>query len=566
VASLFHVGLGNAAAATALALAAAVVCFTLRGRRPAIAHALWLLVLLKLLTPPLWTLPLWTLPVSGWFHSEAPAPVDPSHPAAAVTMSFAEVPDDVIDEEGSVTDKPLPAPAPSARHDADSIRTWLTRAIAITWLVGSAACLALVFLRSCRFARVLRHATPAPPVLTRRAAELSSRMGIGRSPEVWLVPGAVCPMLWALFARPQLLLPAGLWSDLTDAQRDSLIAHELAHLRRRDHWVRLVEVAATVLYWWHPVAWWARRELREAEEQCCDAWVVWSLPRSARPYMNAILKAIDFVSDAAGSHAGWPRAAVPPVASGMASGQFRHLERRLSMIRQNESGTVTGGGRTLGRAGLLGVCAGAIGLLPLAPSLAQQDPRPRSVTVVTTPRAETVPEAGGELEVNVVPTTASVELVAPDQVSIELAPANTTSVRPEAPAAGNQARTHSSPETADPTARVDVEQARQEVERLSRELEAAKARLAVAEGGSVRSIRLVAPSNRPRREVLSEVPDGRGGGPYTARTSNRRPDDQQRRLDELERKLDRLLDEVQTLKDGRQGRDRATTPPVSIAR
>jgi beta-lactamase regulating signal transducer with metallopeptidase domain len=89
-------------------------------------------------------------------------------------------------------------------------------------------------------------------------------------------------MLWAVLRRPRLLLPAGLWDDLDEAQRDTLIAHELAHLRRRDHWVRLVEVAATVLYWWHPAVWWARRELREAEEQCCDAWVVWSMPRCAR--------------------------------------------------------------------------------------------------------------------------------------------------------------------------------------------------------------------------------------------------------------------------------------------
>jgi len=31
------------------------------------------------------------------------------------------------------------------------------------------------------------------------------------------------------------------------------------------------------LYWWHPVVWWALREIHEAEEQCCDAWVVWVL-------------------------------------------------------------------------------------------------------------------------------------------------------------------------------------------------------------------------------------------------------------------------------------------------
>src|SRR5262249_5366761 len=60
--TLLHVGLSNAALATALALSAAIASRLCR--RPALAHSLWLLVLLKLLTPPLWRVPLpWPAPV-----------------------------------------------------------------------------------------------------------------------------------------------------------------------------------------------------------------------------------------------------------------------------------------------------------------------------------------------------------------------------------------------------------------------------------------------------------------------------------------------------------------------
>ena len=52
----------------------------------------------------------------------------------------------------------------------------------------------------------------------------------------------------------------------------------------------------TGLFWWHPVVWWARRELREAEEQCCDAWVVWALPGAGRTYATALLECLDFLS------------------------------------------------------------------------------------------------------------------------------------------------------------------------------------------------------------------------------------------------------------------------------
>ncbi len=68
-------------------------------------------------------------------------------------------------------------------------------------------------------------------------------------------------------------------------------------MRRRDHWVRLVEIAATALFWWYPVTWWARRALRRAEERCCDEWVLRLLPRSAEAYANGLLKSLTFVAE-----------------------------------------------------------------------------------------------------------------------------------------------------------------------------------------------------------------------------------------------------------------------------
>jgi bla regulator protein blaR1 len=81
-------------------------------------------------------------------------------------------------------------------------------------------------------------------------------------------------------------VPRRLWDRLDPDQRQTLLLHELAHLRRRDHWVRCLELGVTILYRWHPSAWWARVTLREAEEQCCDAWVVWAMPGAVRTYMH----------------------------------------------------------------------------------------------------------------------------------------------------------------------------------------------------------------------------------------------------------------------------------------
>src|SRR5207249_981839 len=123
---------------------------------------------------------------------------------------------------------------------------------------------------------------------------------------------------------------------LDATQRATLLAHELAHWYRRDHWVRWLELAVLGLYWWCPLVWWARRELSAAEEDCCDAWVVWLLPGAARAYATALVDTLDFLANA-------PR--VLPLAA-RAVGQLSILRRRLTMIMR---GTTP---RTLPRFGL----------------------------------------------------------------------------------------------------------------------------------------------------------------------------------------------------------------------
>jgi hypothetical protein len=168
---------------------------------------------------------------------------------------------------------------------------------------------------------LLRYGKPAPFELQAEAQLLAQRIGLARCPELWIVPGRISPLLWALGGRVRLVLPAELLGRLQPEQQATLLAHELAHAARRDHWVRWLELLATGLYWWHPIAWWARREIQHAEEQCCDAWVVWVLPSAARAYARALLQTVDFLD---------ARPALPPVASGI--GHVYHLKRRLAMI------------------------------------------------------------------------------------------------------------------------------------------------------------------------------------------------------------------------------------------
>src|SRR5437899_200882 len=105
-------------------------------------------------------------------------------------------------------------------------------------------------------------------------------------------------MLAALVGRPRLLVPAVLWERLNPTQQATLLAHELGHYKRGDHWVRRLELVVSAVYWWHPVVWWARRQIREAEEQCCDGWVISLLPDAALAYATALVETVAFLSQA----------------------------------------------------------------------------------------------------------------------------------------------------------------------------------------------------------------------------------------------------------------------------
>ena len=214
-------------------------------------------------------------------------------------------------------------------------------------------------MRIIQFQRLLKDVQPAPDEWQSHTDDLAGRVGLGSCPSICLVPGRVPPMLWAIGGWPQLLIPSQLWTEMGTDERTSLLLHELAHLKRRDHWVRWLELVVAGLYWWHPVVWWARRALREAEEQCCDAWVVWAMPNQARTYAAALLAAVEFVSGAR------PAPAAASATSG--SGHVSCLKRRLKMIVRAKTPK---GLSWAGRIAVLGVAAL---LLPLAPSWAQNN-------------------------------------------------------------------------------------------------------------------------------------------------------------------------------------------------
>jgi beta-lactamase regulating signal transducer with metallopeptidase domain len=347
MAAWLEYGLSNAVMATLLALAAFALSRLLR--RPAVAHALWLIVLLKLVTPPI-------VPVSlPWF-------VAAQEEVPTTTLLLAAVDVDAPALEAAPLD-PVDLPAGAGLEHAAASDPGLLSAswsapLLWLWLAGSLCHLAWIVRGVVRFRCLLRNAWLADADTQGLTRELAERLRLTRHPLVWLVPGRVSPMLWALVGQPRLVLPAELLQRLEREQLRTILLHELVHWRRRDHRVRLLEALVLVTYWWHPAAWWARAELREAEEQCCDAWVVDTLADSERTYALALLETVAFLSHA--------RLLLPAPASGI--GRTSQLRRRLTMI-MNEHRR-----KSMTWIGCAAMLIFALVLLPLIPVRAQQPP------------------------------------------------------------------------------------------------------------------------------------------------------------------------------------------------
>ena len=70
--------------------------------------------------------------------------------------------------------------------------------------------------------------------------------------------------------RPVILLPVAALTSLTTDQIEALLAHELAHIRRRDYAVNIAQTLAEALLFFHPAVWWMSARIREEREHCCD--------------------------------------------------------------------------------------------------------------------------------------------------------------------------------------------------------------------------------------------------------------------------------------------------------
>ncbi|HTZ72868.1 MAG TPA: M56 family metallopeptidase [Candidatus Aquilonibacter sp.] len=122
----------------------------------------------------------------------------------------------------------------------------------------------------------------------RRIRRNATTLSLGLPIPVLSSPSQIEPGVFGIF-RPVLLLPEGIESRLTPAQLDAIVAHEMAHVRRRDNLTAAIHMIAEVVFWFFPVVYWLRARLIEERENACDEDVL-RLGSEAESYAEGIIE------------------------------------------------------------------------------------------------------------------------------------------------------------------------------------------------------------------------------------------------------------------------------------
>ncbi len=270
-------------------LAVLVLAVVGLGRRWPSPLRYWLLVLAlaKFALPPALSMP------TGLFSHVGPAvqalpsaadflPVVPAHPAITdlPTPPALPGPSDPIAEETSAVPKPY-----SSSPGLDW-KAWLM-------LLHAAGALAVGFWilwRLLAMRRTLGRASEAPDgELRRRFVSLSNRLGLRHPPRLLLSREPCGPAAFGVL-RPVVVLPDAV-ASLEAPALDAVLAHELAHHRRRDLCVNWVQLALTAVWWFNPLLWLLNRQIRRVREDCCDDLLLTRNLTTGQAYCDTLLRA-----------------------------------------------------------------------------------------------------------------------------------------------------------------------------------------------------------------------------------------------------------------------------------
>jgi beta-lactamase regulating signal transducer with metallopeptidase domain len=228
--------------------------------RAALRCGLWMLLVVKFLLP---TDLLSPTALAYWI---APQLVSPIRALGSV---------DQVDGGGAiVSEVPVSVPAVTTDFRPTPPQLRGTGGLLLVWVGGSMGFGLWAWARGRAVARSLRATTEAPEAVRAMLAETAADLGLhGPLPRVLLTDTQQGPALCGLL-RPVILLPRGLIEQLDSQALRLVLRHELIHLARRDLGWNLLQVCVQIVWWWHPLVWFANARVRALREAAVDEAVM----------------------------------------------------------------------------------------------------------------------------------------------------------------------------------------------------------------------------------------------------------------------------------------------------
>ncbi|HTM24356.1 MAG TPA: M56 family metallopeptidase [Vicinamibacterales bacterium] len=190
----------------------------------------------------------------------------------------------------AISSPPGSSASPQFAASAASLKDFLTRLLPeaiLAWLAGVTV-LTLRLMTGWLWVQRLRThgVSRAEPSWERMLVRLSRRLHIRRT--IALLESAHVDVPTVIgWVKPVVLLPASALGGLAPLQLEAILAHELAHIRRHDYLVNLLQTLVETLLFYHPAVWWLSRRIRIERENCCDDLAV-SLCGDPVAYANAL--------------------------------------------------------------------------------------------------------------------------------------------------------------------------------------------------------------------------------------------------------------------------------------
>lgn len=240
-------------------------------------YGLWLLVVVKLALPPSFTLP------TGLLGRIELAPEVLVQPVASGMMKL-ETTAPLDDFVGSAT----PEAPPMVAMDPEALLS-IEALLFVGWLALVGWLLGLLMVRYARLHRDIRRASSVSPELQERVAQCRARLKITVPVRVRYSRRVSGPLICGV-RRPVLMLPPNLAEELTEERLESILCHELVHVKRRDAFVSWLQSILQILFFFHPMVWFANRMIRRVRELAVDQAVLFTSEVRAAHYSETLIR------------------------------------------------------------------------------------------------------------------------------------------------------------------------------------------------------------------------------------------------------------------------------------